>query len=107
MAEQPQPPCWVNQLVQVMTEVRALRERAARKNVRGLFLATLEEMSKQLRESPYEWGDPQYHTVRAGGTVYHALCRPLTVRYVVYEPEHLVCILSVRPYPNDVLERDD
>ncbi len=45
---------------------------------------------------PAAFGDPEYQTKKAGGTVYHAILGPFLVHYVVFEVEKAVFLLRIR-----------
>src|SRR5688572_31582380 len=62
--------------------------RKVRQIVRAIFV--------RLRTNPLEFGDPIYHTKKAGGTVCHSFLRPISVHFVVFESERVVCILKIQ-----------
>jgi hypothetical protein len=67
---------------------------------RQRMIASLKEILSRLRKAPVEWGDPQYHTKKLGGLVYRGFHPPFVVHFVVYEMEHVVCILKIRFLPD-------
>jgi hypothetical protein len=51
-----------------------------------------------LQTNPHGWGDPEYHSKSSDGVVCHAILRPVSFRYVVFEQAHAVVLLNVQLY---------
>lgn len=66
---------------------------------RTAIVDALEETLNKLRNAPLDFGDPLYRTRKEGGVVCHGLCWPMSVQFVVYEAEQVVCILKVKRVP--------
>jgi hypothetical protein len=107
MADRPTPPYRVDRLSQVTAQVRFLADKANRLGLGGVYVAALKQILEKLQTEPLAWADPEYHTIHEGGTVCHAIQSPLLVRYVVYEPERVVCILALVALPGHPLGQSE
>ena len=104
MAEEYTPRYELDRASEVDRQVRDLAARAVALGMREQFFAALKTVIRRLEQDPADWGDPERLTRRPGGMVYHANSPPLLVRYIVYQPERVVCLLSVRAMPGSWLE---
>ena len=94
----------VDRLPLVTRQIRHLVEKAKSRGMARQLLDALEAVVEKLKTAPFEWGDPEYRTNHPGGMVLHGLHAQLFVRYVAYEKERLVCMLSIRVLPGHPLE---
>jgi hypothetical protein len=107
MMSEPAPPLYrVDRLPIVLAAIRSLGKRAVRLGVRQVFIESLKRIINDLGATPLQWGDPEYHTVHEGGTVFHGIRFPLFVRYAVYEAERIVVIIEVTALPGSRLDTD-
>lgn len=83
MPDSPAPAYKVDSLPLVIQQVQTLWDRARRKGALVVCVNALTAIRENLQTNPSAWGDPQYHTIQAGGTVYRGIQPPLLARYVV------------------------
>jgi len=62
------------------------------------FARLMKKAVELLQNEPQGWGDPEYHSKSVEGVVFHALLRPVSFRYVVYEQVSAVVLLNIRLY---------
>jgi hypothetical protein len=67
------------------------------------YQEALKRVVQKLQTEPAHWGDPEYHPKKPGSCAYHAMDSFLIVRYIVYENERKVFLLSVAPAPKSPL----
>lgn len=89
-------PFHVDRFAKVDEQLKALAASAKAKGQAAAFLTSLKKVIGHLKADPLQWGDPLYHTKKAGGIVRRGTVFPLLVHYVVYEVERVVQILDVR-----------
>jgi hypothetical protein len=95
MADEPQE--WiVTKTIAANRQLRQLLEGAPIGNERRQLAVILKEMAARLERRPLEFGDPVYSAQKDGGKVHHALIHPISITFVAYELERVVCIFSVR-----------
>lgn len=93
----------LDHLSRVKEQIGQLATKAANLGILDELLDALRSVEQQLRTRPLDWGDPQFHTHKQGGRVFRALHPPLIVRYAVFEEEHVVLILDIKPLPSSPL----
>ncbi|MFO0967653.1 MAG: hypothetical protein U0793_18995 [Gemmataceae bacterium] len=72
-----QPVYKVGRLHQVPEQIKDSLARLPSAEQRKAAIAAARTMAARLRTDPLDWGDPEYRTVKLGGTVYHAIAAPL------------------------------
>jgi hypothetical protein len=92
----------VSQMPQVKAAMLELGKKAARLGIQNEYLEALNAISTKLQTDPLGWGD-EYKPRQEGSLVCHAICAPLFVRYVIFEPERKVMILTLKPMPPSLL----
>ncbi len=95
----------VDRLPRVLSQIRELAKRAAKAGVQQLYLDSLMESVRKLREGPLSFADPVYNTQKEGGVTCHAIEGPLVVHCVVYQIEKVVLVLDIKPLPGSKLEQ--
>src|SRR5262245_65786927 len=96
MANSPDGPFQVHKVPQVK---RQILELAAKAKATGNFDSLVDALAwvvTTLENNPEDWGDPTYHTKRAGGIVYRGIHHPLVVHYAVFAAEKIVFLLDVK-----------
>lgn len=93
MAASPDPTYTVDYLSRALEQLRSCIDALPSKQDRKECFSV--NHGATLRRDPLQWGDPEYGTKKEGGSVCHGVMHPFLVRYVVYELEKAVCILSV------------
>ncbi len=96
-------PYAVGQLSEVLRRLHDLTEKAKMLGMGRELAEAITTVVGKLAAEPASYGDPEYHPNKPGSCVYHAICDPLYVRYVVYEVERVVLILEIRPLPHSPL----
>jgi hypothetical protein len=97
-------PFRVDRFPRVNEQIRQLAAKAAAIGKQVELIDALKSVVEQLTTRAVEWGDPMYRTRKSGGRVYQAIRAPVLVRYVVFEAEREVMIMSVTPLPGSYLE---
>ncbi len=97
-------PFLITQSAQAIVQTRELGRKAAKLDIRGVYLDTMLEVLRRLTTEPLEWGDPEGRTRKKGGMYCHGVLPPLIVNFVVYEEEKVVLIWQVRPVPGSLLD---
>jgi len=87
----------IDRLPTVDDQIRELARRAKAAGLLDEFLGSMRRIVFELRQSPLTWGDPLYHTNKAGGVVFRGITKLVVVQYVVYEEEHVVYLLRIGP----------
>jgi hypothetical protein len=98
------PEYQVDRVPQVDEQIQALAKKAVTRSAKQQLVAALKTALEQLRTRPLDWGDPERRTRKKGGVICHGICTPIFVRYVVFEAERVVMILTVDPLPGSGLE---
>ncbi len=62
----------------------------------GKYLALVEIMENAIAR--HEWGDPEYRAKTVDAVMRHAIIRPISFRFAVYEPARAVTLLLVRQF---------
>ncbi len=93
----------VSPLPGLRREIMKIGKRAASRGVLRQFTDALEAIVTHLEYGPLTWGDPLFHPKAPGSTVLHAMRGSLYVRYIVYEIESKVVLLTIRPVGNTPL----
>ena len=78
-------------------QTRELLVKATEIGIKNELIRALRLVYDQLPSAPEKLGDPLHHTRKPGGMVYNVVVEPISVRYVVYEIDKVVCLLDVKP----------
>jgi hypothetical protein len=87
----------VDRLPAVDDQIKELGNRARAAGILREFVDSMKLVLRERRHAPFTWGDPVYNTKKEGGVVCRGIEGLVVVQYVVYEENHLVCILSIDP----------
>lgn len=82
---------------QVPQQIRELSRRAERNDIKDLYNEALQIIVEKLETVPSEFGDPIHHAKKQGATVRVAIIEPVSITYVVYEPERVVLWTELKP----------
>lgn len=89
----------LSHLPEALRQMQALADKAKKLGLAGIYADALENIVIKLQTDPTGWGDPEYHPKKKGSCVYHVLCDPMYVQYVVFEPERAVMVMNVKALP--------
>lgn len=91
----------------VRLQFSLLQRRAMLFGVRDRVLLALDEIDRQLRTNPREWGEPS-STLRAMRMVLHTgFCDRIRVDYGVHETQPVVVVRNIEPEPGHPLHRQE
>jgi len=93
----------VTRLPAVDRQIEDLVSTTPRGSQRKNLLAILRTVVDRLQTDPLRFGDPIYRTKKDAGKVCHGYLAPVSVHFVVYETEQVVCMLKVRKRPGRLL----
>jgi hypothetical protein len=86
--------------------MEVLSDVARRRGVVAAYAESLERLTRQLRRSPLDWGDPLFNYASLNLRLYRVICGPVIVHYAVNEERRVVYIRDIRPLPGGALDPD-
>jgi hypothetical protein len=95
----------IQQPTAVIRAIHELGKKAARAGITKKFVEALKTIMAKLATEPLTWGEPRYHPKKKGSVVCQAVCKPLSIHYVVFEVERAVVILTIVGFPGTPLEQ--
>jgi hypothetical protein len=98
MSDAPSGPYRIDHGANVPKQIRAIKATAKKKDRLGTFIDLMKEGLRRLETDPHGFGDPEFRSKQVDAVTCHALLRPLMLRYVIYEQEHGVVLLSIMLY---------
>lgn len=96
---QPQPrPYKIEKGVGVKEQIEQIRLESRKAKKYLAFIEIMEQAIARLQNDPHEWGDPEYRAKTVNAVMRHAIIRPISFRFAVYEQAHAVTLLRVRQF---------
>lgn len=89
----------VNQLPAAENQLLELALRAVQQGSFEKFVQAVSRAWNIMGTRPATWGEPTYHPKKLGSEVRHSAVGGLMFEYVVFDPEHVVIVLNVKPLP--------
>jgi hypothetical protein len=81
----------------VANQIKELSKRAASLGIGGWLKESLELIVEKLERAPLRMGDPVRHPRKPGAIVHVAIVEPVSISYVVYQPEKIVLWFDLQP----------
>src|SRR4051794_26516455 len=86
----------IDHTAQAVAQAEAICEWAESKGRGDALLVLLPRIFRSLKRDPLKFGDPQYNTKLSGGVVRHGIEDGISVRFVVFQKERAVLVLTLK-----------